>query len=106
MFDSLFKKVAGFQVSTQETSTQVRSRKHCEIFRNNYFEEHMRTSASTYFCLSILYIFIHVLNELTDIYWQNFAKSWFQKCDLTKVFVFLTVTKYISFKVSQSCLVA
>ena len=39
VLESLFNKVAG-------TPTQVFSCEICEIFKNTYFEEHMRTTAS------------------------------------------------------------
>ena len=38
MLDSLFNKVSGL--------TQMLSSKYCKIFKNNYFEEHLRTTAS------------------------------------------------------------
>ena len=38
MLDSLFNKVSGL--------THMLSSKYCKIFKNNYFEEHLRTTAS------------------------------------------------------------
>ena len=35
-----------FQLYQKETPAQVFSREICEIFKNTYFEEHMRTTAS------------------------------------------------------------
>ena len=37
---------SGLQLYEKETPTQVFSCEHCEIFNNNYFEEHLRTAAS------------------------------------------------------------
>ena len=48
MFESLFNKVAGRYPShfiKKETPTQVFSREICEIFKNTYFEKHLRTAA-------------------------------------------------------------
>ena len=41
MLESRFNKVADLK----ETPTQLFFCKYCEIFRNNYFEEHLRTAA-------------------------------------------------------------
>ena len=42
--ESLFNKVAGFQ-----TAAQVFSVEYCKIFKNIFFEEHLRTTASRYY---------------------------------------------------------
>ena len=36
----------GQQLYLKETPTQVLSREICEIFKNTYFEEHLRTTAA------------------------------------------------------------
>ena len=48
MLESLFSKVAGLglQLYQTETSTQMLSCEISQIFKNTYFEEHLRTSAS------------------------------------------------------------
>ena len=50
MLEFLFNKVAGLQGCKfiKKTPTQVFSREYCEIFKNTYFEEHLRTAASVY----------------------------------------------------------
>ena len=49
VLESLFNKVAGhngLQLYEKETPTQVLCCEYCEIFKNTYFEEHLRTAAS------------------------------------------------------------
>ena len=48
MLKSLFNKVAGLRPVTllKESPTQVFSCEHCKMFKNSYFEEHIRTAAS------------------------------------------------------------
>ena len=46
MLESLFNKVACLQRYFKETSTQVFFCEICEIFKNTYFEQHLRTFAS------------------------------------------------------------
>ena len=49
MLESLFNKVIGLQAWNffkKETPTQVFSCEICEIYKNTYFEEHLRTTAS------------------------------------------------------------
>ena len=49
MLESLFNKVAGLQPSNFiKERLQVFSCEYCEIFKNTYFEKHLRTAASTY----------------------------------------------------------
>ena len=45
MLESLFNKVAAFWPATllKETPTQVFSFEYCDIIKNTYFEEHLRT---------------------------------------------------------------
>ena len=64
MLDSLFNKVAGLNVAglkiwnfiKKRLKTQVFSYEYCEIFKNNYFEEHLRTAAPVYKLLKIAFI--------------------------------------------------
>ena len=49
VLESLFNKVAGLQACNKETPTQVFSCEYCEIFKNTYFEERLRTSVSEVF---------------------------------------------------------
>ena len=44
----MLKTPKGLQLYYQETPAQVLSCKICEIFKNNYFEEHLRTAASNF----------------------------------------------------------
>ena len=37
---------SGLQLYEKETLTQLFFREHCEIFKNTYFEKHLRTTAS------------------------------------------------------------
>ena len=46
MPESLFNKVAG--VKKKKTLTQVFSSEFCEVFKNIYFTEHLRTTVSVY----------------------------------------------------------
>ena len=46
MLEPLFNKVASLLFYYKETQTQVFSSEICEIFKNTYFEEHLRTTAS------------------------------------------------------------
>ena len=46
--ESLFNKVAGLGLQHKGTPTQVFSCEICEIFKNTYFEEHLRTTASEF----------------------------------------------------------
>ena len=50
MLGSLFSKIAGPKATNnfikKETPTQVFFFKYCEIFKNTYFEEHLRRAAS------------------------------------------------------------
>ena len=46
MLESLFHKVVGLQLYQKETPTQVFFGEYCEIFKNLYFEKHLRTTAS------------------------------------------------------------
>ena len=51
MLECLFNNVAGLRPATlkkKETPTQVLSSEFCEIFKNTYFEEYMRTAASEF----------------------------------------------------------
>ena len=51
MLESVFIKVAGLQAFIfikKDTSTQVFSYEHCEIFNNTYSEIHLRTTASVF----------------------------------------------------------
>ena len=45
---SLFNKVAGLglQLNQKETPSEVSSHETCEIFKNTYFKEHLRTTGS------------------------------------------------------------
>ena len=46
MLESPFNKIAGSQLYLKETPTKVFSCDYCEVFKSNYFEEHLRTAAS------------------------------------------------------------
>ena len=46
--ECLFNKVSGLKPHEKETPTQVFFCEFCQIFNNNYFEEHLRTAASIY----------------------------------------------------------
>ena len=45
MLESHFNKVAGFRPYYKETATQIFSCEYCEIFKDKYFKEHLRTAA-------------------------------------------------------------
>ena len=51
MLESLFKKLQGrgLEHYQKETPTQVFSCKYFEIFKNTYFEKHLRTAAFVHF---------------------------------------------------------
>ena len=67
MLESLFNKVAdlGLQLHWKETATQAFSCEICEIFRNTYFEEHLRTTASV----------IYNLPKMTSLSWVQLNPS-------------------------------
>ena len=46
MSESLINKVVGLHFIKKETPTQVFFCEYCEIFKNTYFEKHLRTTAS------------------------------------------------------------
>ena len=59
VLESLFNKVAGLQacnVIIKETPTQVFSCEICETFKNNYFEEHLQTTASIFQILFVVFL--------------------------------------------------
>ena len=45
MSESLINKVVGLHFIKKETPTQVFFCEYCEIFKNTYFEKHLRTTA-------------------------------------------------------------
>ena len=44
MLGSLFRKVTGLQGTPKETPTELLSRELCKIFKNIYFEKHLRAA--------------------------------------------------------------
>ena len=52
MLESLLNKAAGLELYQKETLTQLLSCEICEIFKNAYFEDHLRTAASGYMKIS------------------------------------------------------
>ena len=52
MLESLLDKAAGLELYQKETITQLLSCEICEIFKNAYFEDHLRTAASGYIKIS------------------------------------------------------
>ena len=63
MLESLFNKVEGLglQLYSKETPTQMLSCKICDIFKNTYFEEHLRMSASVTYELILALIHIRAM---------------------------------------------
>ena len=51
-YESLLNKAAGLELYQKETLTQLLSCEICEIFKNAYFEDHLRTAASGYIKIS------------------------------------------------------
>ena len=70
MLESLFKK---------ETLTQVFSREYCEIFKNTYFEEHLRTAAFVGFSSKNVYIYILSTSNRAEQCFHNWCMKGLQK---------------------------
>ena len=58
VLESLFNKAAGLglQLYQLETPTQMLSCKICEIYKNTFFEEHLRTAASQCYCVCMYFL--------------------------------------------------
>ena len=67
MLESLFSKVA----DRKETPTHVFSYAYCEFFSNNYFQKHLRTTASDYYFTKVIYSFSVVSLQLTMIFYAE-----------------------------------
>ena len=60
--------IKGLQLYSKETPAQVFSWEYCQIFKNNYFEEHLWTAASESFSFYQFYVSLNVfLQEQNNI---------------------------------------
>ena len=74
----------------RKTPTRVLSCNICEIFKNNYFEEHLRTTAS--FCIRFKSVNFTISREFSQR-----KKLSYQSLNITSYVVRLTLVKYILF---------
>ena len=73
MSEYLFNKVYYATLLKKKSSTQVFSFEYCKIFKNTYFEEHLRTAASEFrienplnfdYLVQIIFFFAHHLMDI------------------------------------------
>ena len=80
--------------------TQVLSCEYCDIFKNTYFEEHLRTAASILLIIKLIINIGHLPtpSELKNITWNGFYHEGF--VDLVRIYFLLIVSRHHSNRVN------
>ena len=90
----------GLQLYYKKIATQVLSCEYCDIFKNTYFEEHLRTAASILLIIKLIINIGHLPtpSELKNITWNGFYHEGF--VDLVRIYFLLIVSRHHSNRVN------